>query len=265
MDAFNYYRKKFKEFAKIKANDLRGEYCATIRDLDSFLVVFPEIYAKHRKPLLDAAMDLFCKADIYDVSAQQFEESHTADFCLCGEDVDIMIDSFNKTIEANQDRKINMYNMMPGMVFRGLGGFAAALAVNVAVHKIAEADIRNANVTPAQRMELFGRINFAALMERAFLDYWRVFLSFTYNIHQRGLRMWYPTERNNTSASGLFQNLVSGRVPADRIPSQIVLLLSLNPYQDQHKDYLIGRFGRTPEINAIVEYFGYEQNKYDKI
>ncbi len=254
MDAFNRYRKLFSDFAKIKANDLRNEYCARICDLDSFLTIFPEIYAKHRKPLIDAAMNILAEADIYDISPEQFEEQHTADFCLCAEDVDVVIESFNLTIEANQDRKIQMYNMMPGMVFSGLGGFAAALAVNVAVNKIAENDIKNANVSSRQRAEIFGRIDFDLLMERAYIDYWRVFLSLTFRLNQYSMGVWYPNEQDNNRAAGIYQNLTLGRIPEEKIHSQLSVLLSCNPYTDGCLDYLTARFGTGSETQAIIDY-----------
>ncbi|MBE6986415.1 MAG: zinc ribbon domain-containing protein [Ruminococcaceae bacterium] len=254
MDAFNNYRKQFSRIARIKANDLRNEYWARITNLDSFLTVFPEIYSKHRKPLIDTAMRILAQADIYDISPEQFESQHTADFCLCGEDVDVVIESFNKTIEANQDKKIKVYNMMPGMVFHGLGGFAAALAVNAAVNTIAEIDIKNANVTQKQRAELFGRINLDLLMERAYIDYWRVFLSLTFRLNQRGFDVWYPNEQDNNRANGLYQNLTLGRIPPEKVLSQVALLLNCNPYTEGCLDYLTARFGITLETQAIASY-----------
>lgn len=258
MDTFNYYRKMFKQFAKAQADALAMEYCARVVDLDSFLIEFPEMYERHRKPLINLAMDLFAQAGIYDLSPEQFENQHTADFCLCGEDVDNIIESFNLTIEANQDRKIKMYNMMPGVVFHGIGGFAAALALNVAVNKIAEADIRNANVTAKQRAELFARINYYQLMERAFVDYWRVFLSLTWQMKQRGLDMWYPDAQDNERANGLFANLMSGRIPPHRVPEQLVILLTLNPYADDPLRYIHQAVGVTNESAQIFEYFDYQ-------
>ena len=204
MDAFNHYRIEFRKFARSQAGKLREEYNHTVTNLDTFLTQFPGMYAKYRQPLMDAAMDIITAAGIYDLSPQQFEEQHTNDFCLCGEDVNITIDSFNQTIQANQERKAQGYNMLPGIVFGGLGGFVKALAFNVAVTAIAEADIKNANVTQKQRQELFGRINPANLMERAFLDYWRVFLSMTWWMNQRGLDVWYPNEQDNQLATGIY-------------------------------------------------------------
>lgn len=255
MDAFNYYRKQFSKLARKKANDLCAEYRARISDLDSFLTVFPQIYTSHRKPLIDLAMNIFSQAELYDISPEQFEDQHTADFCLCGEDVDVIIESFNLTIEANQERKIKMYNMMPGMVFSGIGGFAAALAVNAAVNTIAENDIKNANVSSRQRAEIYERIDLSSLMERAYIDYWRVFLSMTYILNQRGYGVWYPTVENNNRANGLYQNLIAGRIPQDKVVSQTTQLLSLNPFADGYLDFLKARFGTTPQTQAIIDYF----------
>ena len=258
MDVFNHYRLEFRKLARLQTNKLQEEYTRTITDLDAFLTRFPILYAKHRQPLMDAAMDLFAQAGIYDLSPQQFEEQHSKDFCLCGEDVNIMIDSFNKTIQANQDRKAQGYNLLPGMVFSGLGGFVKALALNVAVTAIAEADIKNANVTPKQRQELFRRINPANLMERAFLDYWRIFLSMTWWMNQRGLAVWYPNVQDNQRATGLYQNLSAGRIPQEKVPEIVVTMLSLNPYVDDYLKYVHQRFGKTEETSAIFSYFGFE-------
>lgn len=258
MDTFNYYRKLFKKLAKHQADALAAEYRATIHDLDSFLVNFPEMYARYRKPLLDYAMSLILQSGVYDLSAKQFEDQHTADFCLCAEDVDTAIESFNLTIEANQDRKIRMYNMMPGVVFSGIGGFAAALAMNIAVTSIAEADIRNANVSKKQRAEIFGRIDTDVLMERAFIDYWRVFLSMTWQLNRKGCDVWYPNDADNESASGLLGNLNSGMIPPDKVPDILVKLLQLNPYSDDPLLYIKNHVMLSEKVLLIFDYFGLE-------
>ena len=256
MDTFNFYRKAFRDLARHHVRALEAEYRARVCDLDSFFINFPEMYSRHRRPLLDCAMAIILQTGVYDLSAKQFEDQHTADFCLCAQDVDIAAESFNLTIEANQAKKARMYNMMPGVVFSGLGGFAAALALNVAVTSIAEADIRNANVTKKQRDEIFGRINTDVLMERAFTDYWRVFLSMTWQLNRKGINVWYPNEADNESATGLFQNLTSGMLPPDRVPDLLVKLLQLNPYSDDPLVYIRQHIGINDETGPIFDYFG---------
>lgn len=258
MDAFNYYRTAFRAFARQQAAALEADYRMVVRDLDNFLIEFPKMYAYHRKPLIDCAMSIILQSGVYDLSAKQFEDQHTEDFCLCGDIVNTAIESFNLTIEANQDRKARMYNMMPGVVFSGIGGFAAALALNVAMTSIAEADIRNANVSKKQRAEIFGRIDTADLMESVFVDYWRVFLSMTWQLNRKGLDMWYPNTEDNESAEGLLQNLNSGMLPPSRVPDLLIRLIQLNPYADDPLIYIRNYIGNTNETVPIFEYFGVE-------
>lgn len=256
MDAFNYYRREFRKLARAQMEALAQAYSAQVYSLDSFLVNFPAIYTQYRQPLIDAACDILMQAGIYDVSAQQFADEHTKSFCLCGEDVQNMIDSFNATIEANQERKARGYSMLPTVFFSGISGIALAFATNVAVNAIAEADIRNANVTPAQRTELYGRINPEILMQRAFFDYWRVFLTLTWMMRNRGFPMWYPTEENNIRGDGIYQNLNSGRIPPDKVGELTVVLLRTHPFSDEHLAFVERTFGRSQQTEAIFAYFG---------
>ncbi len=256
MDRFNFYRKYVRAIATQQTNLLRTEYYHEIVDLDSYLTKFPDLYLKYRAPILEAAMTCLVNAGIYDLSMEQFTAQHTEDFCLCAEDLDNMVESFNATIEANQERKANFYNMLPGVVFYGgIGAFAAAFATNIAVNKIAEADIKRANVNGRQRVELFGRINHEVQLERAFTDYWRVFLSLTWTMQQRGMDMWYPNVTDNQRAQGIFDNLSTGRIPVERGPEMTVAVLLANPYQDGMSDFLRTCYTPSPEIDAVLNYF----------
>ncbi len=257
MAVFNHYRKKFHEMANIQIGLLQSEYTQTVVDFDSFITKFPAMYEKHRRPLLEMALKIIVSYGIYDISLDQFTEQHTVDFNLCKEDVEVMLESFNKTIEANQDKKIKGYNMLPGMVFRGLGGFATAIAMNFAMNAIVEADIKNANVTPKQRAELFGRINTENLMYRAFLDYWRVFLSLTWQLKEHGVDMWYPTEMNNQRATGIYQNLNSGVIPDAMKPDMVKAMMEANPYLEGVMDFVHSNYAHSSEADTVLQYFGY--------
>ena len=258
MDAFNHYRRLFRDYARQAVNSLTAEYCRRVVDLDSFLRDFPVMYQFFRKPLIEAAVNFLPEVGIYDVSLQTFEEQHTKDFCLCGNDMNIMIKSFNMTIEANQNQKIRTYNMMPGLVFSGIGGFATALALNYATSSMMEASIRNANVTPDQRAELFSRLNPNLLMEHAYLDYWRIFLSMTWWMNKRGLDVWYPNDEDNQKANGLFENMCALKLPEEKNPDFVITLLQTNPYSDNYFKYVNWKYAGSEEVAAINKYFGFD-------
>lgn len=260
MDTFNHYRKEFRAHARQAVNSLSVEYTNHVFDLDTFLQNFSIMYGHCRKPLLEAAVNLLPQAGIYDVSLQVFEERHTKDFCLCGNDLKIMMDCFNATITANQNKKVQTYNMMPGLVFRGIGGFFAATALNYASASMLEASIRNAHVTPAQRAELFSRLNPNLLMEHAYLDYWRVFLSMTGWMNRRGLDVWYPNDAATNQADGLFENMCALKLPEEKNPDFVITLLQTNPYSDNYFKYINWKYAGSEEVTAINNYFGFDGN-----
>lgn len=254
MDAFNYYRKVYRKIAEEQVALLKEEYLRSITNLDLFLRDFFSLYFKHRARLIQLSLDVLFQAGFYDIAPKEFADQHTADFCLCMDDYNFVVNSFNEAIVENQDRKARRYNMLPGMVFRGVGGLIAATAVNIAVNSYAQHDIMNANVSLAQRKAIFSRIDTERLMQRAFIDYWRVFLSLTYRMNTRGLDVWYPNVEGEQRANGLYQNLIASRIPADKEEECLATIVSLHPYGNDYYSYFSWKYGKTEELNRIFEY-----------
>lgn len=258
--AFNYYRKEFKRVAREQVDELKKEYFREVQNLDSFLSKFSQIYLKYRERLIDNAMEILFQAGIYDVSKQIFTEQHTKAFCGCAETVNAVVESFNLTIQANQERKIRNYSMLPGVVFGGgIGGLLAATVTNAVVNSIAESDIKNANVTTQQRQELFLRINVHTLFERVFCDYWYVFVTLAWTMKNRGREIWFPASESEQSAQGLFVNLREGRVPKEKEVECLISIYQLNPYVDDYYKYLIEKYGKTQEVMRICDFYGYSE------
>lgn len=258
MDAFNHYRKIFMDYAREEVVLFRDEYLRNIHNLDSFLALFENMYIRYRTPLLVSAVEVFPQYDIYDISLERFAELHGNEFCLVADDYKVIIESLNLTAQANQQRKINNYNMMPGFVFSGIGGLIAATAVNVAVSSIAAADINNVNVSPTQKMEIFHRINFHVLSERVFLDFWRIFLSLTWQLKKHGIDMWYPNAEITNNCKGVYQNILAGRIPNEKIASALGELLQNDPYNVEYYKLYVSYYGETKSILKLADYFGVE-------
>ena len=259
MDAFIAYRKLFRKNAVQMQRALEQEYYSRINCLDNYFTDFPIMYSNYRKPLLESAFRLLIGSyGIYDISAETFEKNHDADFNRCNQLYEIMINAFNETIEANQNRKIRRYNMMPGFIFSGIGGIVAATAVNIATTKMLESSIRNANVSPAQRKELFQRIHADLLMEDVFYDYWNVHYSLTYQLNQHGADVWYPTVENNNKAHGLLTNIKAGLIPPENKTGALMQVFHARPQEDGLFRYLNEAYPGNPDIGALNTYFGYE-------
>lgn len=255
MDAFNFYYNAYGEMAAKATYNLRIEYMRHTTCLDIFLMDFPTMYSFYRTPLVEAAMNVLTQAGIYDVSFQMFEETLTKRFCSCGVDVDTIIHNFNATREANQQRTINTYNMLPGIIFHGLGGFVAATALNVAMSSMVAADVRNANVTPQQRAAMFAGINTDILMNHAYSDYRGASLILVQELMCHGENLWYPSQDKCQRAEAIYQNLCASRVPEEQIPEVFIRLLQMMPYESRYYQYITQKYGETEEIARIFRYF----------
>lgn len=254
LDKFNTYRKIYKKLAKDAADSLTRTYNKVVVDLDKFLIEFPKMYVFYRAPLLEAAVNNLIAEGVYDASLESFAQDHTATFCLVNEDLTTMEHSCELTIQNNQQRKINNFNLIPGFIFSGPLGLAAATATNVGLTAIESAAVRNAKITPAQRKELFNRINPAILLERAYLDYWRVFCSLTYKLYTSGKNNFYLTEDGNKSATSLLDNLLAGKLPESCHGDVFQQLIDKNPYQNRFREFLTDRYGNADGVNELLEY-----------
>ena len=258
MDSFIEYRKGFKQNARILQEHLAKDYEANIRNLDQFFVNFPNIYCKYRARLIDSAVRLIIDYDIFDISREEFEAGHNADFGRCNEVYETMITAFNNTITKNQNNIAKGFSMIPGFIFSGIGGAIAATVFNVATEAAFEVSIKKANVSFAQRKEIFGRIKTELLYEDVFYDYWNVHYSLCWQLNQRGLDMWYPTAEGNKKAEGLMNNLKGNLVPKDKIVPVLIQIFQARPQQDGLFEYLNDNYHDNPDVIALNEYFGYD-------
>lgn len=238
IDKFNTYRKMYRKIARQATDSLAKSYRGIVVNLDKFLIEFPKMYVFYREPLLEAAVNNLIASGVYDVSLESFAADHTADFCLCGEDLTNIQNACDLTIQNNQRRKINTFNMLPGFIFSGPLGLAAATATNVGLSAIESASVRNAKLSAAQRTEIFNRVKTGMLMERAFLDYWRVFCSLTYKLYVGGKNNWYPTVENNNSVNNLLNNLCSGKLPESCYPDIFQQIADKNIYMNSFLEFL---------------------------
>lgn len=258
MDAFNFYRRVFRKLAAQASDTLKKQYKYEITNLDRFLMDFSPLYFSYRKPIIEAAIGILTQAEIYDISLSLFDEMHTAEFCLCGEDYKTVINNFNETLENNQINTERGFDMLPTIFFSGVGGIIVGTALNVTINGIAESTIKNAKVSASQRKKLFSQINTDHLMERAFLDYWRIFLTLINILRQHGKSIWYPDNTEIAKANGIFMNLQEERIPEAKRLEALINVLQTNPFSDDYMDYIKKTYGKTEETQIILKYFGCE-------
>lgn len=263
LDAFNSYRLTFRDLANSAANDLAEDYNANIKNLDDFLEKFPQIYRVHLEPLIKKAVDILITEGVWTVTFDSFLNQHLTDFHLAMDDYQIIINNFNSTLEANQQKTANMWSYVPSLMGGGFGiigalkGIATATAYNLVRDGIESSVLKNANVKPEQRAQIYSGLNVSILFERVFTDYWRVFLSLVWTLNQNGKNIWWPTDEDVQQSANIFTNLSNPNFPQDKILEVLLQIIKTNPYNAEYYKFFIARFGDSEEFTAIRNYFGY--------
>lgn len=258
MDVLNHYRLIFRSLARVASGRLNSVYIKRITHLDAFLTRFDSIYIANRTPVLEYAVNVLTQMNIYDVTFDSLSQRHTENYCLVREDFQNALDSFNMTLENNRDRKARNAGMLPGMIFGGgILGFAGALAYNVGTTAIAESSIRNAKVSASQRDQIFRRIKRENLMNRVYLDYWRVFLTMCDVMREHGFPVWGGSDSDAEKTKNIAENMSAGRIPMERIPDLFVNAIETFPYNSQLFVYMNHVFGGSEELQKLNRYFGF--------
>ena len=254
LDKFNTYRKIYRNLARKAADAFGASYRKIVVNFDAFLIELPKMYVFYRAPLLEAAVNNLIAEGIYDVSLESFAQEHTNDFCLVGEDIRIMNESCAFTIQNNRQRTADALGIVPGFIFSGPLGLAAATVTNVSLSAAETAAIKNAKISNAQKMELFKRINTDVLIERAYLDYWRVFCSLCYKLYINEKNKWYPTEANENSVNNLLDNLMGGKIPSSAYAGVFQQIVDKSPYKNRFAEYLNNLYPNDPGLKEYLAY-----------
>ena len=263
LDAFNSYRLLYRDLALQATDELEYEYNNSIHNLDEFLANFPTLYMSKLEPLIKKAVDILILEELWTITYDLFLEEHLNDFHLAMDDYRTMVDDFNLVLEENQRKKASMWGYVPNLIGGGFGivsalkGIATATEYNLIRNGIEENSLKNANVKPEQRDQIYKHLNTSLLFDRVFSDYWNVFLSLVWNLNQNGKSIWWPNNNEISQAENIFANLSNPNFPQDKIIDAILQIIKVDPYNEQYYNYMIEKFGDTEEIHTIKSYFGY--------
>lgn len=263
-DALNSYRLEFRELASACSDAAKTEYIRNVRDLTSFLQIFPNIYERYLGLVADKAMDIFISVGMWDIEKDKFIELHSKTYHLAIDLYSNMLKSIENTVNNNQNAVSSVIGLVPHLTGGGFGlkgaakGVASATAFNFARDAIASNVISGAsNISQAQQIELFKRIDIDGLFEIVFNDYWMVFCSMVCVLNKNGHTIWLPSPKEDQRCKNILANISNPNFPQDKIVDAIIDMMKTNPYNTDFIKFLISRYGETKEISDIRKYFGF--------
>ncbi|MBR2742503.1 MAG: hypothetical protein IKD89_02845 [Clostridia bacterium] len=258
MDVFNAYRKQFYLLARECTQKAAEKYGATVRDYVSFIEGFPGIYDEYLYPLIKYAMDTLFSENVFSVSAETLTAKHKARFRSAISDYETVVSAGNKAAEGNKNNLSTAILTMAADRYktRNAGGAFGNLYGQIADGMVSGHKER-IGVSKEQKEAMFAAVDAAELMLHVFSDYFFVHGTLVELLIENGVDIVLPGEAEIKSAENVFKNLTSAGFPEDKIKSAFVNVIRLNPYDMKYYKYAAKKFGRTDEIIALADYFGF--------
>ena len=258
LDAYNSYRQQFMKMAITSTDRVKNDFYKMIHNLDDFFIHFPTMYQYYIQPMLKEAFNILIKNQIFEVSIEEFAETHINEHCKSIDTYKQLSDVFNQTIIDNQNRISTRMSLIPSVFgFGSIAGFVAGVAFNAAMTGIEYNAIRNANVSIGQRETIFRSLNVHSLLSQVYEDYWNVYQTTNYYLNLHGKRVWHNLPEFQRKGLNIFHNLYNPSFPKDKMLESMISAIELYPYNDTYYKTMLNTYGRTQEIVNLCEYFGY--------
>lgn len=263
LDLFNSYRLRFRAVANEYADLAREEYDKKVRDLDTFIMFFADIYSPYLEKLLQGCVDVLIAEGIWTETLDSLRAAQLKNHHLALDDYNAVKNSLDQTDQRNHQGIDTASSFVPTLRGGGFGlkgamkGIATAEAFNLATGVAVGAMHNIAQVTPAQKAKLFEQISPDALFDRVFCDYWNVYLTLVNALAANGRKIWLPNPAAIAQAANIAKNLSNPNFPQAQATAVAIQILLTCPYQKGYQQLLSGQFGDTAEVKDIHNYFGY--------
>lgn len=270
-DVYNSYRTLYMECAAKYAKQLRNKYIQRVSNFDSFMRFYPSLYKEYLDKLIAKTTDILVSAGIWTETNESIMERHIEKYHLAMDDYATMYESLVLTVQSNKERVAALTSLVPNLVGGGFGlkgaasGIAKATVFNLVRDGAESALIDNSSIKPAQKVELYGRVNQKVLLDRAFLDYWQVYLTLIDILNENGKNVWAPTDADSAKADNIMKNVSNPNFPQDQFPNVMISVIGMDPYKRSIYELLRNRGADENEVKAISEYFGYTDKTPDCI
>lgn len=257
LDAFNSYRKMFRELAIRYSEKVQAEYTAKVYDYITFVEEFPRMYDANLYPIVQRALDVLVSENIWNITFETMVLAHKEHFHLAIDSYYAMKEATELTINANKQVSAGVVSIASDFLGSQLGKFGASSFFEGLKEGLVQGSIEGVGVSPAQQSELYQRIDSDKLFRQVYVDYCNVFLTLVAILKTRGNDIWMLDSSNIEEASNIFKNLSNPNFPKDKVVEVLFDILDTNPYDVNYYKFLVTKFGETEEVTAIREYFGY--------
>lgn len=264
-DATNEYLRQFQLLVNRLMRSFQQEYRRYCSTVEGYINNFVDVNGKYFREVADEAIGLLFSYGYYHFTVVDIMELFQKNpaFKALDEFHESNLDLANAYLQDNYNRAVDKANRMPEQAFfgTGLGGmvlsYGLAAATGAIQNKRANKMIANSQkLTPAQEREFFSAVREADVMYFV----WNELLNVGNTVlcllaELEGDLVAWPLQDEIDDAYRVFENMQNPRFPQDQLAYASKNVLEHFPYFPELYTFLRQKFGNTPQIFRIEQYF----------
>lgn len=259
LDACFKYRKSFEVSAKYYTEQFKFKYHNCVQDFDSLIHYFPDLYLEGLSKMAQRAFSLLLPFGVFTADLDSFTSNHMNTYNKAINSFNIMAGiEQTKNQQAKQlgNQAGNSVRMSGGgFGFKGaMKGVAKAEAFNLGMGLFGEFIEHQSKMSPEEKEKAFNAFKQDVFFQEVYSDYINTFLTFVQMLCDCGI-IDGVTTKVSTEYDNMFKNVQNPMFPKDKIALVMAKLISTNPFVPACFTFLENTFGRTEEVNQIINYF----------
>lgn len=259
LDACMKYRDFFKSGAEYYTERFKFKYQNCVKDFDSLVHYFSEIYIDGLMPMVRRAHELLLPFGVFTVDVETFTKRHIETYKKAITSYQTMtgIEAMKNQAAENLGQQVGGSIRMSGGGFGLKGamkGVATATAFNAGMGLVGKFVANQSKMSQEEKSRAFAAFKHDVFFKEVYSDYYATIFTLIQFLIENGVINdveVIPTAQSNS----IFKNLQSPMFPETQIPKVMAKLISENPFVPAYFELLEKKLGPTEEVETIVSYF----------
>ena len=264
LDTCFQYKDLFKQSAQYYANRFEFRYHQCVKDYDTLLHYFEDMYMEGLAPMLERAYSLFLVFGVFNVDKQTFYNYQLDTYNRAVTSYSTML---GITLEKKQSadsfgNKLGNSVRLQGGGF-GLKGAAKGIAkaetFNFGMSALGKFVSHQLQMSDEEKAQIFSKFKEDVFFKEVYNDYLCTFFSMILFLADNGILKQIYTKTGN-EYNTMINNLKNPMFPKDRVGQLLADMISKYPFAQAEYELLINVYGENDETREIINYFNFSMD-----
>lgn len=261
LDTCFQYKDLFKQSAQYYANRFEFRYHQCVKDYDTLLHYFEDMYMEGLDPMLERAYSLFLVFGVFNVDKQTFYNYQLDTYNRAVTSYSTML---GITLEKKQSadsfgNKLGNSVRLQGGGF-GLKGAAKGIAkaetFNFGMSALGKFVSHQLQMSDEEKAQIFSKFKEDVFFKEVYNDYLCTFFSMIQFLADNGILKQIYTKTGN-EYNTMINNLKNPMFPKDKVGQLLADMISKYPFAQAEYELLINVYGENDETREIINYFNF--------